>query len=121
MALYMTIITCSVGAAVQGWDQTGQHNFVLPLHCRPVVQRMLDHELSTALDNTGFYRCQEGLWGILLNHPRSSWALGAGLTHSPANTIVRLDLSDNYLISRLLWSRSVFLQLYFLVITEIID
>ena len=23
MALYMTIIICSIGAAVQGWDQTG--------------------------------------------------------------------------------------------------
>lgn len=23
-ALYFTIITCSIGAAVQGWDQTGQ-------------------------------------------------------------------------------------------------
>lgn len=25
MALYLTIITCSMGAAVQGWDQTGSN------------------------------------------------------------------------------------------------
>ena len=24
LALYLTIISCSVGAAVQGWDQTGR-------------------------------------------------------------------------------------------------
>jgi len=24
-ALYLTIITCSIGAAVQGWDQTGSN------------------------------------------------------------------------------------------------
>ena len=23
MALYITIVTCSIGAAVQGWDETG--------------------------------------------------------------------------------------------------
>jgi len=32
LALYLTIITCSVGAAVQGWDQTGS-NGNQPISC----------------------------------------------------------------------------------------
>ena len=42
MALYFTIIVCSIGAAVQGWDQTGSNGanlsfplvwFILQLRC----------------------------------------------------------------------------------------
>lgn len=30
-ALYYTIIICSIGAAVQGWDQTGRFRFLVEL------------------------------------------------------------------------------------------
>ena len=34
LALYLTIVTCSVGAAVQGWDQTGALLSSSSLFCR---------------------------------------------------------------------------------------
>lgn len=39
LALYFTIIVCSIGAAVQGWDQTGSNGANLSF---PVVGRTMD-------------------------------------------------------------------------------
>lgn len=39
LALYFTIIVCSIGAAVQGWDQTGSNgaNLSFPVVCRTQI------------------------------------------------------------------------------------
>lgn len=37
LALYFTIVTCSVGAAVQGWDQTGALLSATTLFCREAI------------------------------------------------------------------------------------
>lgn len=41
LALYFTIIVCSIGAAVQGWDQTGSNGANLSF---PIVWHRYDHE-----------------------------------------------------------------------------
>jgi len=47
LALYLTIITCSVGAAVQGWDQTGSNgaNLSFPVLFLPFVLPTLKRSL----------------------------------------------------------------------------
>ena len=44
LALYFTIIVCSIGAAVQGWDQTGSNGANLSF---PVVGRALTCSATT--------------------------------------------------------------------------
>jgi hypothetical protein len=48
VALYFTIIVCSIGAAVQGWDQTGSNgaNLSFPLVRFPLQMQCLPANVS---------------------------------------------------------------------------
>ncbi len=80
LALYMTIIICSVGAAVQGWDQTGQHDFFLPSHYRLQGVHMLGYEISIAEDISRFAsarrRSTVGSYSLFLGPLKCSRSFG---------------------------------------------
>jgi len=55
--LYLTIITCSIGAAVQGWDQTGTNgaNIFFPKWYGIVADESVRNSLLLGLVNAGPY------------------------------------------------------------------
>lgn len=73
MALYLTIITCSIGAAVQGWDQTGSNGANLSFPKEFGIESGSNHDsLLVGLVNSGPY-IGSALIGCWLSDPLNNF------------------------------------------------
>lgn len=102
VTLYVTIIVCSIGAAVQGWDQTGSNGANLSF---PLEFGIGAGELPAGPDNP--------------NHDRDNWLVGL-VNAGPyiGSAFLGCWLSDpiNYFIGR---RGTIFVSAIFLILTPI--
>ncbi|GAW18372.1 hypothetical protein EKO27_g11329 [Xylaria grammica] len=83
--LYLTIITCSIGAAVQGWDQTGSNGATLffPAYYG-IESKSVRDEILVGLINAGPYiGC--AVIGCWLSDPFNNWLGRRGTIFVSAN------------------------------------
>ncbi|TGJ87173.1 hypothetical protein E0Z10_g1582 [Xylaria hypoxylon] len=83
--LYLTIITCSIGAAVQGWDQTGSNGATLffPAYYG-LAEKTARNEILIGLINAGPYiSC--AVLGCWLSDPFNNWLGRRGTIFIAAN------------------------------------
>lgn len=84
--LYMTIVTCAIGAAVQGWDQTGSNgaNLFFPAVYGIGDEDSVSDTLLVGLVNAGPY-IGSAFMGCWLSDPINNWIGRRGVIFVSAN------------------------------------
>lgn len=84
--LYMTIVTCAIGAAVQGWDQTGSNgaNLFFPAVYGIGNKDSVHDTLIVGLVNAGPY-IGSAVLGCWLSDPINNWIGRRGVIFVSAN------------------------------------